>query len=451
MIINENELRKIVVESVKRNLLSEAPSSNNSSPKQNNSQGQNSSTEFSDDYVNKNIKNRPANALGQSVRGAGAGVGAYVGGQAAGGLLGGMLGASSETAGEFGNVLSILGLGAVAAKVIGGLTALTRVKKLKFPRSPMNAMEYAKYAAAQRAMAQDSCKKLQKNIHNAIVGFNKAFPKNQIDSMELNQGMQQATYQDRGQQKNVDVDFDKDFNNINAGQNESRRNKKTISEALDSSQQQQIKQLSEIKTPAEFFNVFSNSNIDDAKNQIDALKEAYRLAYGEWMEWTRYINVLVHKFEKYGMTWDMVIKSNMQSKPMSIISAFAKKYFNIPETNNINDYQGKNETTEATLRVKSLDYPINQGQKVIKYILFRDEKNGNYYAIKKNGGKTKMVDANGNSIPFVNGMPVTASISPNLISGQKLSSNGYKINILVDGTINRIRPIMDNSGNVVEI
>ena len=38
------------------------------------------------------------------------------------------------------------------------MMALKRAKELKFPRSSYNAMEYARFAAAERAEAQDMCK-----------------------------------------------------------------------------------------------------------------------------------------------------------------------------------------------------------------------------------------------------------------------------------------------------
>lgn len=438
MYINENELNKIISESIRKHI-NDAPTNkpqNNSGNNKN--AGTNTNTAFNDEYLNKNRQNRPASTGAQIGKTAGKMVGAYAGAQFGSGLLSGMMDLASGAGQELGNVLTAVGLGGLAIGLINSITALNRAKKFEFPRLPMNAMKYGKYAAAERAIAQNKCKIIQTNIQNAIAAYNKQFNQ-ELDTNDQNTfGYTTAQYQDRGQQKDVDVDFDRDFTNINAGQNESfNNNTNLITEAQEPT----------IKSAQDFLQDFSNMSQQEALQVIEVLKQSYSTEYGVWFQWTRYINVLVQKFSKFGLTWEMVINSNKTSSAQSIISSFLKEKFGIESGDNVNDYQGKNETLKITARVKSLNYKA--GNKT--YILFKDENSPTYYGVQTSafgsyvsGSLTPTLkDENGIPSQLSNECKVQLFVSPNLKWKNFTAQNGYKIIALRDAAVNKMLYISD--------
>jgi hypothetical protein len=434
MYISDKELNKIVSENIQK-YLNEAPTNKPQNNSGNKNAGANTSTAFNDEYLNKNKQNRPASVGAQIAKTAGKGVAAYAGAQLGSGVLSGMMDLASGAGRDLAGVLTTVGLGGLAIGLINSITALNRAKKLQFPRLPMNAMKYGKYAAAERAIAQNKCKIIQTNIQNAIAAYNKQFNQ-ELDTNDQNTfGYTTAQYQDRGQQKDVDVDFDRDFTNINAGQNESlNNNTNLITEAQEPT----------IKSAQDFLQDFSNMSQQEALQVIEVLKQSYSTEYGVWFQWTRYINVLVQKFSKFGLTWEMVINSNKTSSAQSIISSFLKEKFGIESGDNVNDYQGKNETLKITARVKSLNY--NQ-----KYILFKDENSPSYYCLRNDifkdpQGKTKqpyLKDESGKEEYLTKECRVQIFVSPKLKGKTFKSTNGYQVQQLLDIAVNKMLYIAD--------
>ena len=430
MYINEKEFNKIISENIKK-YITEAPTNK---PQNNNSgknKSANTSTSFNDDYVNKNQQNRPSEPGAQLLKTGGKMVGAYAGAQLGSGVLSGMMDLASGAGRDLAGVLTTIGIGGLAISLINNLVALNKAKNLEFPKLPMNAMKYAKFAAAKRSESQNLCKILQTNIQNAISAYNKQFNTDLDTTDQDTFGHTTAQYQDRGQQKNIDVDFNKDFTNINTGQNESKNiNTNLITEA----------QQPTIKSAQEYLQDFSNMSQANALEIIKQLKTTYSQEYGIWFQWTRYINVLVHKFSKFGLTWEMVINSNRSSSTQSFIQAFMKEKFGL-ESGNINDYQGKNETFEVTTRVKRLDYPLNKST----YVLFKDDNSPNYYGVQESafGNSLEIKDENGTPQPLKNECLVKIFVSPQLKMKNLTSQNGYNITILRDVAINKMQYIAE--------
>lgn len=431
MTLNDKELNKVITESIKKYLI-EAPNRN----------GNTNPNEFNQTYIDNTNKYKPASMGAQIGKTAAKGAATYAGAQIGAGMFSSMMDMSYGAGQGLAGVLAGVGLGLLATKLVGSMVALKRFKQLKFPRIPGTAMQYAKYAAAERTQSQEICRNLQINLKNAIAAFNKAFQTRQdLDSMTKDVG--QAQFYDRGQIKNVDTNFNRDFNNLNTGQNEaSSKNGTMINEGPEE------RYTRAIINAQDFFNEFNNFPGDKTAKKQEALKVigiiklAYRNEYGIWMQWTRYINVLVHKFSRFGMTWEMVINSNQSSKPQSIINAFLKKQFGIEQTNDINDYQPSQAAKELTIRVAKTRFPI--GKKI--YTLFQDINSPMYFALEYKKGLTSI-----NRVRFTQGTPFKFNYSQNLTQNTANSQNGYKIIVLFDGAIKKMHPITDSNGQVQKL
>lgn len=408
MQINEEKINKLVERNLYRLLKEDFKKSLNGE-------------DFDQQFIEKNRKNRPGNWKKQT------GVGLLKGAAVAAGAaaVGGVLGVPGG-----GGILAILGLGKLGFKLGRNLLALNRVKQLKFPLTAASAMEYAKFAAAERVEAQELCKKLQQNIQNAIAAYNKAY-KGTIDTQNNSFfGNTQAKFQDRGKMDSVTVDWDKDFTNKNAGQNESKIYE---SEAGD------LNAKTFVISANDYFNEFQKIGASEAfYNVIDPLKGEYVDAYGLWMQWTRYINVLVHTYGEEGLTWDAVINSNNMSNVESMVKTFMKDKLGIKTGGDVNTYSGGNKELKMTVRVKSTNYVIGK----IAYTLLKDDSSPKYYAAPQ----FTVI----NSTRIQQEMPLTMVIKPDMIKREIPTKDGKTVYLLSNDVLRYIKPIM-NGGTAQEI
>ena len=338
------------------------------------------------------------------------------------GLLAGMSGMGPV------GVLAALGLGAIGYKLGKNLIALNRVKKLEFPRTVSNAMEYAKFASAERNEAQELCKKLQQNLQNAISAFNKEYGQNLDTQNQQIFGGMETTFQDRGKTDRVSVDWDKDFSSVNAGQNESRIYESEIGD---------LNKKTSIIPPSQFLSQMEAIDENEAiQSIIFPLRKEYTDAYGLWMQWTRYINVLVHAYEKQGLTWDVVINSYKESNPKDIVKDFIKNKLGVATNNDINSYKGKNKENRLVVRVKSTNYMLGK----TPYTLLKDDTSPKYYALPQFTSIKGVV--------LTKEMPLNFNFKTNMVKRTLPTQDGKTVYLLSQEAINYIFPIM--SGNQIQ-
>lgn len=338
------------------------------------------------------------------------------------GLLAGMSGMGPV------GVLAALGLGAIGYKLGKNLIALNRVKKLEFPRTVSNAMEYAKFASAERNEAQELCKKLQQNLQNAISAFNKEYGQDLDTQNQQIFGGMETTFQDRGKTDRVSVDWDKDFSSVNAGQNESRIYESEIGD---------LNKKTSIISPSQFLSQMEAIDENEAiQSIIFPLRKEYTDAYGLWMQWTRYINVLVHAYEKQGLTWDVVINSYKESNPKDIVKDFIKNKLGVATNNDINSYKGKNKENRLVVRVKSTNYMLGK----TPYTLLKDDASPKYYALPQFTSIKGVV--------LTKEMPLNFTFKTNMVKRTLPTQDGKTVYLLSQEAINYISPIM--SGNQIQ-
>ena len=385
MKITENQLYEMFSNNLNK-ILMEAPKQQNDGPSIDGN--------FNQEYVDKNINKR--GLTGPDAPNSSKVNGKYVGAKAGKALLGaaGMragtilgaaaMGAMAGIGGAtlaLGNVLNVVGLGILAGQFVGNLTALNKLSKLEFPKNPQNAMKYARYAAAERVNAQQICLNIQQNLKNAMVAWNQLFTKTPYNYEEYNwekllnliekqqAGSSKAKFQDRGQNQEVDVDIDKNFTDKNVGQNESIEHGMLL-EAAGDDYKNVVKSVADFKT--EF-----QQDPNQALTELVYIGQAYIQSYGLWMQWTRYINVLVHKFHKYGVTWERVINANNGFGVKNTLITFANELFGtkipLEDRDGNDEYVGKYQKQQIVLRVVE----PNWGG---KYTLFQQTKTNAYFA-----------------------------------------------------------------------
>lgn len=384
MKITENQLYEMFSNNLNK-ILMEAPKQQNDGPS--------IEGNFNQEYVDKNINKR--GLTGPDAPNSSKVNGKYVGAKAGKTLLGaaGMragtilgaaaMGAMAGVGGAtlaLGNVLNVVGLGILAGQFVGNLTALNKLSKLEFPKNPQNAMKYARYAAAERVNAQQICLNIQQNLKNAMVAWNQIFTKTPYNLEEYNwdkllvliqsqTGKSKAKFKDRGQNQEVDVDIDKNFTDKNVGQNESIEYGRLL-EAAGDDYKNVVKSVADFKT--EF-----QQDSNQALTELVYIGQAYIQSYGLWMQWTRYINVLVHKFHKYGVTWERVINANNGFGVKNTLITFANELFGtkipLEDRDGNDEYVGKYQKQQIVLRVVE----PNWGG---KYTLFQQTKTNAYFA-----------------------------------------------------------------------
>ena len=185
---------------------------------------------------------------------------------------------------------------------------------------------------------------------------------------------------------------------------------------------------------------------DQALQVIQELKESYKQAYGLWMQWTRYINVLVHIWGKQGITWEVVINSNRNSDTKSFIKNFVKEKLGL--NGDDSDYQpqtNKQQPNVLSLRVSVVNYPlkikVQQNQTTItkdaNCLLLKDTKTKTYYAIDK--------DNFTNPLMFNKEQPFTLNFKNTMLTGQTIKDpNGKVIKILNKNAANVLKPVSNN-------
>ena len=403
MKITENQLYEMFSNNLNK-ILMEAPKQQNDGPSIDGN--------FNQEYVDKNINKR--GLTGPDAPNSSKVNGKYVGAKAGKALLGaaGMragtilgaaaMGAMAGVGGAtlaLGNVLNVVGLGILAGQFVGNLTALNKLSKLEFPKNPQNAMKYARYAAAERVNAQQICLNIQQNLKNAMVAWNQLNPNNTYNwQMLLNLiqgqgGDVKAKFKDRGQNQEVDVDIDKNFTDKNVGQNESIEHGRLLEAAGDD-----YKNV--VKSVADFKIEFQQDP-NQALTVLIYIGQAYIQSYGLWMQWTRYINVLVHKFHKYGVTWERVINANNGFGVKNTLITFANELFGtkipLEDRDGNDEYQGSNQTSDVILRLVEPDW--GTGARVgryagMSYILLQQDKTNNYFAVEPIGNMRQTMKAN---------------------------------------------------------
>ena len=345
MKITENQLYEMFSSNLNK-VLMEGPKQQNNGPS--------IEGDFNQEYIDNNINKRGLegpNASGNTqvnkkyLRSKLGKAALSIAGMGAGTILGAAaMGAAAGIGGfvlDVGKILNVAGLGLIAGQFAANHIALSRIKKLKFPNSPMMAMKYARYAAAERVNAQQICLNIQQNLKNAMNAWNQAYSTEKYNWETLltalkNAGMQdKAQFQDRGQQQTIDADIDKNFTDKNVGQNEDIKR----GSLLEASQYEKS-----IKGVGEFKQDFLNDK-QEGLGELLGLANAYVQSYGIWMQWTRYINVLVHKFQKYGVTWERVIASNTKFGVKNTLITFANELFgtnmSLEDLDNKEEYRGK--------------------------------------------------------------------------------------------------------------
>ena len=501
MKLTHNELYKMLSESINQ-ALSEA------SPQNNTNNGPDIEGNFNQDYVQQNTKNKvldkPNNngnqtpnrgtQVKQGVKTAAkAGMtygGSVLGGAALAAMTG--LGTASFFAGQ---ILAGVGITALAANYISNLRAMNNVSKLEFPKNPLNAMKYARYAAAERVSAQEICLNVQQNLKNAMNAWNLQYPNEKynwetiIQLINNNGGETKAKFQDRGQEQHVDANYDMNFTDKNAGKNEST-NKGKLTESNDYDKI--------VKSVGEFKHYFSLDH-DEGLETLVGLGQTYIQSYGLWMKWTRYVNVLVQKFQKYGITWERVISANTKFGVKNTLITFANELFGtqipLDDKEQQQEYRGNSQGQKIYLRVIDKNYQTNikYGKyKGSNFILLQQEKTNIYFGVEPlqfeyennaNGGKIggelygrKIYDNNNEYTHMVNiiktpktgmayqdvnigqcpdfkntdpneiihnGMGIEFYYSPNMIAGTTQGSKGEKIYVLRDKAIFNMRVIED--------
>lgn len=406
MYINEHKINRIVEKHLHKLIKEDFYAGSNSST---------NDDEFNQQYIDKNRKNRPDSWGTQ------AGKFLMKGGAIAAGA--GILGKMTGMGGAAG-ILAALGIGKLGLKLGKNLIALKKVKNLEFPRTAANAMEYAKFAAAERMESQELCKKLQQSLQNAISAYNKAY-KQDLDTQNTEYfGDMEATFQDRGKEDSVLVDWDRDFSNVNAGQNESRVYENSAKD---------LNQSTQIVPATDFLAQFKGMKENEAMTSvIFPLRKKYTEAYGLWMQWTRYINVLVHAYGQEGLTWDAVINSNNMSNTESMIKTFMRDKLGIKTGRDVNSYTGKNKASKLTVRVKSTNYTMGK----VAYTLLKDDSSPKYYAIPQ---FTQIGNIN-----LTKEMPLNLNIRPSMIKKEIPTQDGKTVYLLTQQAQGYVKPIMNN-------
>ena len=384
MYINEHKINRIVEKHLHKLIKEDVYAGSNSST---------NDDEFNQQYIDKNRKNRPESWGTQ------AGKFLMKGGAIAAGA--GILGKMTGMRGAAG-ILAALGIGKLGLKLGKNLIALKRVKNLEFPRTAANAMEYAKFAAAERMEAQELCKKLQQSLQNAISAYNKQY-KQDLDTQNTKYfGDMEATFQDRGKEDSVLVDWDRDFSNVNAGQNESR---------IYENSAKDLNQSTQIVPATDFLVQFKGMKKNEAMTSI---------------------NVLVHAYGQEGLTWDAVINSNNMSNAESMIKTFMRDKLGIKTGGDVNSYTGKNKASKLTVRVKSTNYMMGK----VAYTLLKDDSSPKYYAIPQ---FTRIGNVN-----LTKEMPLNLNIRPSMIKKEIPTQDGKTVYLLTQQAQGYVKPIMNN-------
>lgn len=275
-------------------------------------------------------------------------------------LAGSLIGAGGLVAGVCSLAIPI-GLGALGANLLGNGRAMGRVSKLKMPNTYSTAFRYGKYAVAERSNAQTICLNVQQNLKNAIDAWNLAYPGETYTWETVLTEIQNAGQNTKvnfettnGENAEVDVDINKNFTDRYVGKNES---KKSWNKILTESDTPDVSNASKsIKSSAEYKTIFEKDKMLGAK-YLTVLGTMYIQAYSLWMKWTRYINQIVHKFSKQGLTWETLIDydgsiiDKAKHVGAKLINQTLGTHIKPGSKQDVGDYRGKNDIKVIDIRI----------------------------------------------------------------------------------------------------
>lgn len=304
-----------------------------------------------------------------------------VGGMALGAFVGGVLG------GDVGGLVANLGMygGALAAfqGAIGSFRRYIYLKNMTIPNDPQIAKQMAILAAAERIGLQPKCHILQKNLTNAIDGFNNKFKQVNYEPLSwetlkpfLIKSSHTFSFMKNLNINDAEVNFDTNFMNKNVTESKLFENDYSTQEYKN-------------------FN-FDGKTKEEALTEVITIGELYCETYKLWYIWTRYIQVLIDSHPD-DLSWDDIIKEAGKHQPNVL---FNKLYhFIFPRISQLTDaIKDKKEKKDVTIfEIVDVNYidTLHNGTQVA-YILFRGD-DGDYYALKtpknakvKNGMRFKV-------------------------------------------------------------
>lgn len=325
----------------------------------------------------------------------------------------------------FGDFISTLGFGAALFGVIKHCADAhirqERVLQMKLPKFEKNALDYGRYAAAERAYLQQECKKLQTNLNNAMTAYNEIFTGNTINwqtiKTKADGGIAILNNVGNDGNSHINVNYGTDFSN------------KYVKESIIKEDITNNEQENTVQNYIDAFNkIIKDYTPDDAQIKclsiVIYIAKAYNAVYGLWWKWGHYIGKLCAKFPKT-LTWEKIIDSNRPYSTGEIISHYAKMLLPKEWAQYIPDGRKEEKENEFdnkllktfTFKVSDPEFKISKNfdpQYAQKYTIFQCTENNLFYATKyiknintdqtykvtfsKNNIKGTIKDKNNNSV-----------------------------------------------------
>jgi hypothetical protein len=313
------------------------------------------------------------------------------GGLALGAAATATLGAAAAIAfnSGFGDMLSGLGfwggIGSIIASAGNSLMRYKNVKQMKLPSSEREALNYARYAAAEREQLQEQCKILQRNVHNAFNAYRTFCKPYDLSWDEIINNVPNKGYVVLGgksENGQVKVNYKTDFED------------RYVKESVLKETNEGVLTTSAITPTDVFLKQFNEWNShEEALGVLIYLIKAYNEMYGLWMFWSHYIGKLIAKFPKT-LNWEVVIDSNKNYSTGQIINNFAKAILPKAISQFIPDYQKKSDENknefddklikQFTFILTNKDYKSLSFDKTNSkhFFLFECEENYQFYALQ---------------------------------------------------------------------
>ena len=207
---------------------------------------------------------------------------------------------------------ALIGGGALVVSFFNNVKVLNKFKNLELPTIAMNVPKYAKLAVQEKVKAQQICIELQKELNTSIAAFNKCFNSNKTLDDVLNNA--EVEFRDAKQNGNINkakINKNIDFTNKYAGKNESR-----IKDNL-------LEGVGDLQKKIAFFRS-ENMDMYIGEQNLTEIGVLYKRAYGNWMEWVRYIQALAKKFPKQCNWEDMMDGKTQSNTPLGRITNAVK-------------------------------------------------------------------------------------------------------------------------------
>ena len=314
-------------------------------------------------------------------------------------------------------LVSLLGVPSLIRNIAQNAAAWQRVQSMSFPNNANVAKQCAIEAAKNRAIAQQNCIAAQTNFNNALYAFNIVFQQDKSWN-DISAANKKTSFKvQNGGTEEVAVQADRDFTDRYTGQNESKRAKTVLKEAFNG----QIETKSREDYQHEFM---QQQNEAAAWAVVEAAAQLYKQQYGIWMQWTRYINVLVHKFKSYGLTWEYALSPHTKVSSMAgdAIQKIKTSMGFQPSQRNDSPYQPQNASQTIDLVLISTQWSPGYRNSAY-YWVFKQPKTNAHFAIQ--------VPQN-SAIQCRRYETYTLVYSPNLVYTRAKDSKGTPITILVD-------------------